>query len=98
MSAPMFVMSERCDTCIFRPGNLMDLNQGRLADIIESTDRGDTNVICHKSRSVSGDLRQDAWCKGSVDRRAGQMIRIMDRLGGIPLLTPDGKHVMPNEQ
>jgi hypothetical protein len=84
------VMAERCDTCIFRPGNLMDLNKGRLAEMIEATDRRDTNVICHKSHSVSGDLRLDALCKGSVDRRPGQMVRIMSRFGGVQYVSPDG--------
>ncbi len=49
-----------------------------------SEDAGDTNVVCHKtlSRKVA------AFCKGSVDRRAGQMVRIAERLG---VLLEDGE-------
>lgn len=77
--AGLHVMRERCSTCIFRPGNLMRLNEGRLADMTASTDRDDTNVICHKTldRSVG------ALCRGSVDRRAGQMVRVAERIGAL---------------
>jgi len=93
MSVILFVMEERCDTCIFRPGNLMDLNKGRLADLIESTDEGDTNVICHKSRSVSGAIHTDAWCKGSVDRRPGKAVRTLREMGLGEEISTDGKTV-----
>ena len=78
------VMAEQCSTCIFRPGNLMNLNEGRLKEMTDSTDRGDTNVVCHQTLSD----RWGAFCKGSVDRRAGQSVQIAERLGFIEFVTP----------
>lgn len=72
--------SEMCDTCIFREGNKMHLSPGRVAEMVDETDRNDSNVICHKSKSVGGDIDKDLYCKGSIDRRPGQMVRIMQRL------------------
>lgn len=77
---PEYVMREMCSTCIFRPGNPMHLRRGRLTDLIMQCDAADTNVICHKSANVGGDIEVDAWCRGSVDRRPGQMVRILERL------------------
>lgn len=72
------VLRERCSTCVFRPGNLMDLNPGRLADLTASTDDADTNVVCHKTLGGDG-----AFCRGSVDRRPGRAMQIAERLGFI---------------
>ena len=80
----LHVMAEQCSTCIFRPGNLMHLNEGRLADMTASTDAGDTNVICHQTL----DRKVGALCRGSVDRRPGQAAQIAERLGVIVLDTP----------
>ena len=77
--AGVWIMAEQCSTCIFRPGNLMQLNEGRMKDLTQSCDRADTNVICHQT--LSDDV--GALCKGSVDRRPGQMVRIAERLGAI---------------
>jgi len=81
--APKHVMKEMCSTCIFRPGNLMHLRPGRLADMIKQCQRDDTNVICHKSESLQGILPVDAWCRGSVDHSPGQLVRIFGRMGGL---------------
>jgi hypothetical protein len=73
------VMVEKCDTCIFRPGNLMTLNPGRVADMTRSTDLNDTNVTCHKTLGTP----LGAFCAGSVARQPGQLVRIAERLNGI---------------
>ena len=75
--AGLHVMAARCSTCIFRAGNLMSLRPGRMADLTALTDANDGNVICHQT------LKRDvgALCRGSVDRRPGQMARIAGRLG-----------------
>ena len=75
----LHIMREQCSTCIFRAGNLMHLNEGRLKDMTDQTDAGDTNVVCHQTL----DREVGAFCKGSVDRAAGQMVRIAERLGAI---------------
>lgn len=82
--AGFYVMAEQCSTCIFRPGNLMSLGAGRVKDMTEQTDAGDTNVICHKTL----DREVGVLCKGSVDRRAGQGVRIAERMGFLRLVPP----------
>jgi hypothetical protein len=77
------IMKTMCSTCIFHPDNRMHLRKGRLADMNRETDRNDSNVICHKSKGLEGVLDVRAWCSGSVDRRPGQLVRIMERLGGL---------------
>ena len=78
------IMREQCSTCIFRPGNPMYLQAGRLRDMVESTRRADNNVICHQSLSEP----YGALCRGSVDERPGQLARIAERLGYIELVIP----------
>lgn len=43
------VLSERCSTCVFRPGNLMSLQPGRLADLVEQNRSRDTAFACHQT-------------------------------------------------
>lgn len=71
------VMAEQCSTCIFRPGNLMQLNKGGLKGMVEDCNREDVNVICHQTlgRDVG------AICRGSFDLRPGQMTQIAERIG-----------------
>jgi hypothetical protein len=93
-----FIMKEMCSTCIFHPDNRMHLRRGRMADMCRETDRNDSNVICHKSKGLEGVLDVRAWCRGSVDRRPGQLIRIMGRLGGLTEVEePANQSAAPSE-
>jgi hypothetical protein len=76
------IMREQCSTCIFRPGNLMQLNRGRLADMVQLTRARDTNVVCHQTLGEPF----GAMCRGSVDERAGQLVRIAERLNAVELV------------
>jgi hypothetical protein len=76
------IKRERCSTCIFRPGNLMELREGRLQDMTDATDATDSNVICHQTIATEA----GALCAGSVERRAGQQVRIFGRLNSIELV------------
>ena len=58
------VLKEQCSTCIFRPGNLMHLNSGRLKDMTESVEASQTYVICHQTL----DQPLGAVCRGSYDK------------------------------
>lgn len=58
------VMSERCSTCIFRPGNPMRLTKGRVRAMVSScmaTPGG--NIPCHQTL----DLDHQAICRGYWD-------------------------------
>ena len=76
-----YVRAARCETCIFHPENRMHLRPGRLKSMTDETDRNDSNVICHESKGLTDKIGMEAYCHGSVERRPGQMIRIMERLG-----------------
>lgn len=41
----VWVMSEKCATCIFRPGNLMHLNDGVVARMKRGADEEGTPVL-----------------------------------------------------
>ena len=77
---PRHVLSAKCSTCIYRPGNLMHLNRGTVATMTADCKEQDTNVVCHKSPELAGGLPVPAWCRGSVDLRPGQAVRILSRL------------------
>jgi len=81
------ILATQCSTCIFRPGNLMHLDEGRLADMLASVRANDSHVVCHQSlgRPV-GDV-----CKGSNDAHVGQAARMAERLGIVALVEPEAK-------
>jgi len=60
------VLSEKCSTCIFRPGNLMHLEPGRVRDMIEQClSKEGGNIPCHKTLSD-----ERAICRGYFDSYA----------------------------
>lgn len=60
------VCAELCATCVFRPGNLMRLESGRLSRMIHDALRGDTAIICHST--LYQQTQQEAVCRGFFDR------------------------------
>lgn len=78
-------MREQCSTCIFRPGNLMQLQPGRLKDMVETVQKKDGYVICHKTldRGVPG-----AVCRGSYDKLFTTPIQLAERLGLVEWVEP----------
>ncbi|MFD6097178.1 hypothetical protein ACFVWN_20475 [Nocardiopsis flavescens] len=61
------VLSEKCGTCVFRPGNLMDLAPGRVREIIEHNRRTGAGLTCHQTLPYSQYDAPPAWCRGFVD-------------------------------
>lgn len=43
------LLSQQCDTCIFRPGNPMHLNPGRLAAMVAEARTTAGYIICHRT-------------------------------------------------
>lgn len=56
------VLAERCSTCVFRPGNLMTLSDGRLRDLIDQNLKADAALTCHKTIG-----HDPAVCRGFFD-------------------------------
>jgi len=55
--------SRMCDTCVFRPGNLMLLEPGRVADMVRAARRDEGHITCHKTL----DTDAPAICRGYAD-------------------------------
>lgn len=75
----VFVMQEKCKTCIFRPGNIMNLSAGRVASMKREADKDGTCIICHETM----DSPQAAVCRGYYDKHKSSLLQIAERLGMI---------------
>ena len=65
------VHNERCTTCIYRPGNRMQLRDGALAQLSE--DARDTFITCHDTLpSTTGGNVPPAVCRGWWDGYADE--------------------------
>lgn len=61
------LMSEKCDTCIFRPGNPMRLQPGRLQDVIRANQEAQTLLTCHKTTYGQHPEIGESYCRGYYD-------------------------------
>ena len=77
------VMSERCSTCIFRPGNLMGLREGRRDSMVAEALAIDGCIPCHQT--IHGEREQEAVCRGFFDRHAEDVfpLRLAKRFNAI---------------
>lgn len=71
------VAKEMCPTCIFRPGNLMKLDPGRVKDMVEDARKNDSAIICHDTL----DQPLQAVCRGYFDSYETQPLQVAKRLG-----------------
>lgn len=73
------VKAAMCPTCIFRPGNPMHLEPGRVKGMVEECRQEDSYIVCHDT--LGGRQRDEAMCRGYLDTGAyPQMLRIAERL------------------
>ena len=70
------VKAEMCATCIFRPGNLMRLEPGRVTDMVRQSKENDSAIVCH---DTSG--KYNAVCRGFLDKHFCGPVELADRLG-----------------
>ncbi len=59
------VLSARCHTCVFRPGNLMKLTAGRLRELVDDNIAADSALTCHST--LYRPEVDEAVCKGFFD-------------------------------
>jgi hypothetical protein len=62
----VWVCSSRCGTCVFHPGNRMDLAPGRLRDVVASNLDAGSALTCHATLWHDPENRH-AICKGFFD-------------------------------
>lgn len=69
------VMREKCSTCVFRPGNIMNLAPGRLKGMVEHVEETGIPFVCHQTLSYGAPEYKDhydgeALCAGAVEHCA----------------------------
>jgi hypothetical protein len=80
------IAADRCSTCIFRPGNLMRLQPGRVKQMVEDTIAEQGAITCHKTLPYgSVDPPDGAICRGFYDGYADevQALQVAGRLNVI---------------
>jgi len=70
------VCAAKCPTCIFRPGNLMRLEAGRVQEMVQGALADDSAIICHDT--LDGD---QAVCRGFHDAYSTTPLQLAERLG-----------------
>jgi hypothetical protein len=79
------LLADRCSSCVFRPGNLMQLADGRLADLVAANRAEGTLLVCHQTLSYGPHPEQlEALCRGFWDAYADSsaVAQVMGRLFG----------------
>ena len=74
------VCARLCDTCIFRPGNLMRLEPGRVAQMVRLATRDESAIVCHETLDAR---RRHAVCRGFFEAHPTGPLQIAERLGRI---------------
>ena len=80
------VHSRMCSTCIFRPGNLMHLEPGRVEDMVCEATRNDSCIPCHQT--LDG---KQAVCRGFFDKHATSPLQVAERMGFVEFVDPPKK-------
>lgn len=73
-----------CSTCIFRPGNRMHLQPGRVEAMVAQATADDSTIVCHQSLGEPA----GAVCRGFFERHATAPLQIADRLGFVDYVDP----------
>jgi hypothetical protein len=71
-----------CDTCIFRPGNLMDLEPGRVEWLVKGATEAESCIPCHKT-TYGEDPRGEAVCRGFYEKHATVPLRLAATMGKV---------------
>lgn len=79
------LLSEKCETCIFRPGNLMHLSPGRLKQMVDDSLAENKTITCHSTLPYGKNPGFGAAvCRGFYDTVGSKswLIQIVERVGG----------------
>src|SRR5476651_2454024 len=81
----VYVCARMCDTCIFRPGNLMNLEEDRVEQMVAQATRAESCIPCHQT--LSG---KQAVCRGFFERHAPSTVS-----EGIQKTRAHANHIRP---
>lgn len=84
------VVSEKCSTCIFRPGNLMHLEPGKVKKMVTGSIADGAGITCHKT--LYGAAEQEATCRGFFDSYGDEVpaFRLAKSMNIIEEVEPNG--------
>lgn len=86
------LLSRQCASCIFRPGNLMHLREGRLRDLIAETRAAESFIVCHSTLPhYRYPEARPAICRGFADRYSTQALQVISRVWGFVEVDPPGE-------
>lgn len=83
------ICAGRCGTCIFRPGNLMCLEEGRVAQMIANAVAEEGHIVCHATLGTDA----PAICAGFAAHRNGSTASLALRLARARVLRTVWVHV-----
>lgn len=83
------VMADMCSTCIFRPGNRMQLPKGRVRWMVEEAQKRDSCIPCHET--TFGQAEGEAICRGFYEKFTTLPIRLAESMDRIILVSPAPK-------
>jgi hypothetical protein len=72
------VKAAMCPTCIFRGGNLMALERGRVKAMVEHARANESTIVCHETTHRGGG---NAVCRGFYERFPTTPLQLAQRLG-----------------
>lgn len=72
-----------CKTCIFKPGNLMNLQPGRVEQMVADATKNESCIPCHCTLGGA-----EAVCRGFYERHPTSPLQIAQRLDRIELVDP----------
>lgn len=75
------VQRRMCPTCIFRHGNVMHLDPGRVDELVREATANVSAITCHETYDVD-----NAVCRGFFDRHPTTPLQLASRLGMIELV------------
>lgn len=78
------VVSKKCSTCIFRPGNLMGLRAGRVKGMVEESIESGGVITCHKTLGTDA----NAICRGYYDSY-GEVIPVLKIAAELDMIDED---------
>ncbi|MEV4813868.1 hypothetical protein [Micromonospora avicenniae] len=83
------LMSRLCDTCIFAPGNRMNLGPGRLRALVTQAREQGSYIVCHDTLPhYLYPQVKPAICRGFADRYRTRALQLIERLWGFVEVDP----------
>lgn len=93
------LLTRKCETCIFRPGNRMHLNDGARDDIVCAALDNDSWIVCHSTLPGTGNpVGSQAICRGFWDVHARDSFgcRLAVAFGGPVVVPPPAEPAAPD--